>query len=50
VRLPSEAARLERVAEMGRELGSLGALPADLPPDPEPLWSLLVFEAEHGLG
>ena len=50
VGLPSEAAQLERVAEMRRELAELGALPADLPPDPEPLWSLLAFEAEHGLG
>jgi hypothetical protein len=50
VRLPTEAAQLERVAAMREELAALGALPADLPPDPEPLWSLLVFEAEHGLG
>ncbi len=48
--LPSEAAQLERVAQMRRELAQLGALPTDLPPDPEPLWSLLVFEAEMGLG
>ncbi len=49
-RLHSEAAQLERVAQMRKELAQLGALPADLPPDPEPLWSLLVFEAENGLG
>ena len=49
-RLPSEAAQLERVAQMRQELAQLGALPADLPPDPELLWSLLVFEAENGLG
>jgi hypothetical protein len=48
--LRSEAAQLERVAQMRLELAQLGALPADLPPDPEPLWSLLVFEAENGLG
>jgi hypothetical protein len=48
--LPSEAAQLERVAQMRNELAQLGALPFDLPPDPEPLWSLLVFEAENGLG
>ncbi len=48
--LPSEAAQLERVDQMRRELTRLGALPTDLPPDPEPLWSLLVFEAENGLG
>lgn len=48
--LPSEAAQLERVAQVRQELAQLGALPADLPPDPEPLWSLLLFEAENGLG
>lgn len=48
--LPSEAAQLERVAQMRRELAQLGALPGDLPPDPEALWSILVFEAENGLG
>ena len=50
VGLPSEAAQLARVAELRAELAALGALPTDLPPDPEPLWSLLVFEAENGLG
>ena len=50
VRLPTEDAQLERVAQLRRELESLGALPKDLPPDPEPLWSLLLFEAENGLG
>jgi hypothetical protein len=50
VGLPSEAAQLARVAQMRVELAALGALPTVLPPDPEPLWSLLVFEAEHGLG
>ncbi len=50
VGLSSEAAQLARVAQMRAELASLGALPVDLPPEPEPLWSLLVFEAEHGLG
>ena len=49
-RLPSEEAQLERVVQMRQELAQLGALPTDLPPDPEPLWSLLVFEAENGLG
>jgi hypothetical protein len=48
--LPSEEAQLKRVAKMRRELVQLGALPDDLPPDPEPLWSLLVTEAESGLG
>jgi len=50
VRLPTEEAQLERVAQLRRELESLGALPRDLPPKAEPLWSLLLFEAEHGLG
>ncbi|HVA44962.1 MAG TPA: hypothetical protein VNH11_01125 [Pirellulales bacterium] len=50
VHRPSGAAQLERVARLRRELAGLGALPADLPPDPEPLWSLLLFEAEHELG
>jgi hypothetical protein len=48
--LSSESAQLELVGRMRQELARLGAFPADLPPDPEPLWSLLVFEAEHGLG
>jgi hypothetical protein len=47
--LPSEAAQLARVGQLRGELTQLGALPAGLPPDPEPLWSLLVFEAEHGM-
>jgi hypothetical protein len=50
VNLPSEKAQSERVARMRQELVQLGALPTDSPSDPEPLWSLLVFEAEHGLG
>ena len=50
VGLPTEAAQLERVAELRVELTRLGALQDDLPEDPEPLWSLLMFEAEHGLG
>ena len=49
VRLASEDEQLQRVAALRAELTQLGALPADLPPDPEPLWSLLVTEAEHGL-
>jgi hypothetical protein len=48
--LSSESAQLELVGRMRQELAQLGALPRDLPPDPEPLWSLLLFEAEHGLG
>jgi hypothetical protein len=48
--LPSAAAQLERVSQVRHELALLGALPADLPPDPEPLWSLLMFEAENELG
>jgi hypothetical protein len=47
--LPTEEAQLERVEQLRRELASLGALPEDLPPDPEPLWSLLVSEAGFGL-
>lgn len=50
VRLPTEEAQLERVRQLRREFESLGALPKDLPADPEPLWSLLLFEAENGLG
>jgi hypothetical protein len=50
VGLPTEEDQLERVAQLRRELESLGALPKDLPPNPEPLWSLLLFEAENGLG
>jgi hypothetical protein len=48
--LPTEAAQLERVAQLRAELARLGAFPNYLPPNPEPLWSLLVFEAWHGLG
>jgi hypothetical protein len=48
--LSSETARQELVDRMRKELERLGALPVDLPPLPEPLWSLLLFEAEHGLG
>ncbi|HZZ43686.1 MAG TPA: hypothetical protein VFE58_12170 [Tepidisphaeraceae bacterium] len=47
--LSSEAEQLRRVARMRQELLELGALPSDPPPNPEPLWSLLVFEAENGL-
>ncbi len=50
VLLHTEDSQRERVAQIRAELDALGALPGDLPPDPEPLWSLLVFEAEHGLG
>jgi hypothetical protein len=50
VELPTEAGQLERVAQMRTELARLGAFPDHLPRDPEPLWSLLVFEAENGLG
>jgi hypothetical protein len=48
--LPSEASHLERVAQMRRELAELGALLPHLPSDPEPLWSLMISEAEYGLG
>jgi hypothetical protein len=48
--LSSESARFKLVDRMRQELVQLGALPGDLPPDPEPLWSLLLFEAEHDLG
>jgi hypothetical protein len=50
VELPTEAAQFVRVAQLRSELSQLGALPSDLPPNPEPLWSLLVSEAEFGLG
>ena len=50
VTLASESAQLELVGQVRQELAQLGALPTDLPPDPEPLWSLLLFEAENGLG
>jgi hypothetical protein len=46
--LSSDLAQLEAVGRMREELARLGAFPTDLPPDPEPLWSLLVFEAEAG--
>ena len=46
----SADAEREFFARMRREFAGLGALPDDLPPDPEPLWSLLLFEAENGLG
>jgi hypothetical protein len=46
--LSSESAQLEAVGRMREELARLGAFPTDLPPVPEPLWSLLVFEAEAG--
>jgi hypothetical protein len=48
--LASESAQLERVCSMREELAGLGGFPTDLPAGPEPLWSLLSFEAEHGLG
>ncbi len=50
VQLPSKETQLDRVKQLRREFESLGALPEDLPPDPEPLWSLLLFEAENELG
>ena len=50
VGLSTDAAQLERVRQMRAELALLGAFPDHLPPNPEPLWSLLVFEAENGLG
>lgn len=50
VQLPSKEAQLDRVIQLRREFESLGAMPKDLPPDPEPLWSLLLFEAENELG
>jgi hypothetical protein len=51
--MPTEATeecRLQRIAEMREELRGLGALPSELPTDPEPFWSLLIFEAENELG
>lgn len=48
-KLSSESEQLDRVAEMRAELALLGAFPVELPRDPEPLWSQLVFEAENGL-
>jgi hypothetical protein len=50
IELPTKAAQLERVGRLRRELAELGAFPTDLPSDPEPMWSLLVFEAVHRLG
>src|SRR5262245_11469487 len=50
VGLPTEGAQVERVAELRAELTRLGAFPDHLPPNPEQLCSLRVFEAEHGLG
>jgi hypothetical protein len=50
VELPTEAAQLERVAQMRAKLGGLGAFPDHLRRDSESLWLLLVFEAENGLG
>jgi len=44
------SAEPEFFGRMRRELAALGALPTDMPPDPEPLWSLLLDEAEQGLG
>lgn len=41
---------LKRIIQLKEELKWLGAFPADLPPHPEPLWSLLLFEAENELG
>ena len=48
--LQSDSEQVVLVGRMRRELAQLGALPNDLPRDPEPLWSFLLFEAEHGLG
>ena len=48
-RLPTEEAQVQRVAQLRQELAELGALPTDLPPDPESLWSLLLSEAEFGM-
>ena len=47
--LKTEQEQMERVRALREELTQLGALPSDLPPDPEPLWSLALFETEHGL-
>ncbi len=48
-KLPSEAAQVERVEQIARELAELGALPGDFPPGPEPLWSILLREADLGM-
>lgn len=45
----SEAGERDFFGRLRQEFEALGALPTDLPPDPEPLWSLLLFEAENGL-
>lgn len=49
LQLTTEEAKLQRVTQLRREFTELGALPDDLPSDPEPLWSLLISEAEFGL-
>jgi hypothetical protein len=48
--LPSDRTQLDLVERMRQQLANLGAFPVDLPAEPEPLWSLLLFEAKHGLG
>jgi hypothetical protein len=48
-KLAGEDAKIRRVVALRQELNDLGGLPTHLPIDPEPLWSLLVFEAENGL-
>lgn len=48
-RLLTDELKVERAAQLRLELAELGALPPDLPRDPEPFWSLLLFEAESGL-
>jgi hypothetical protein len=46
----SEGAQRDYFDRHRREFEQLGALPTGLPPNRKPLWSLLLFEAENGLG
>ena len=50
VEIPTEEEQLDRVSKLRQELVSLGALPSQPPSHAQSLWSLLLFEAENGLG
>jgi hypothetical protein len=47
--ISTKGEKFQRFTILKRELASLGALPNDKPIDPEPLWSLLISEAENEL-